>query len=322
MIKRNKVIIVCLTVLIFVCMTVLAFYCIHEKDVKEQERPDIVLSLCNTDTPRMTTMLKDIVHHAEEDGKSLKWISADSSLKKQVKDIAELLLSNPEYLVIIPVKTQGLEVILEEVDTSKTKIIMLDRTIDNFNNIEIMTYIGTDALWEGAECAKMLADYFDGKPAQILEIEGEKGSSTNKLHGMGFRNQLRVYSNLDIIDVVEGEGDRSIAQSNVYNYFRNEGKKADAIYANTDEEGMGALAALEKLGMAGKIPIVSVNGVQDVKKAMLAGVYYGCVEATPYLGTALFEVINQKEIESAAYPEVILDGQIFTQDNAEHMQGY
>lgn len=299
-----------------------AYFLLNIKKEQQNERVDVALSFSDTDNPRMAVMLQDILSHAAENHISLKWSDAESNLTKQIEDISELLKCSPKYLVVVPVKTQGLEKILECVNTEKTRIILLDKSIDNFKNIEILAYIGTDALWEGEECARLLSHYFHGEQGEILEIQGEGGSSTNKLHGIGFRNQLTAYPNLELAGVVEGNGDREIARSNVLNFLRGREQRIHAIFASTDEEGMGALAALETLGMAGKIPIVSVNGIQDVKKALMAGVYYGCVEATPYLGEKLFEVILQAENGEAEIQDCIETGTVYSQDTADRMQGY
>lgn len=293
----------------------------REERIKERAHINMALSFCDTDDPRMRAMLQDILEKAKEEDMTVEWSSAHSSLCKQQEDIREFLKEEPEYLVVVPVKTQGLEEALDGADAEKTKLILLDRKIDNFKNIEILAQVGTDALWEGEECARLLSEFFGGKRGRLLEVEGESGSSTNKLHGTGFRNALTEYPNLEIAGVVEGRGDRETAKNSVLNYLRS-GKRIDGIYASTDEEGLGALAALEELGIAGEIPIVSINGIQDVKKALLAGVYYGCVEATPYLAEELFSVIEEAESGKTKGLDRTVEGKVYLQDTAKEMRGY
>lgn len=288
----------------------------------KKETVQVAISFCDTNNPRTTAIWQDVLGCLKEQAFTVEWRNADSDIKQQQEDIAELMEYAPEYLVVMPIQTQGLEEELKEVDSKKTKIILLDRTIDNFKNIPILAEVRTDARWEGSACADILAGYFNQDAGHILEISGEKGSSINRMHSIGFRNQLSKYENLEIAGITEGNGDRGTARNNVINFFTSNSGKVQAIFANTDEEGIGAIEALEELGLRGTVPVVSVNGIEDVKNAMAAGGYLGCVEATPYLGENLLEVIHRDKEKQEVEYELLQRGTVYTSDNLDQMRGY
>lgn len=105
-------------------------------------------------------------------------------------------------------------------------------------------------------------------------------------------------------------------------YFLSSPGTVNAVFANTDEEGIGAIDALEELGLRGEVPVVSINGVKDVKNAIGAGGYLGCVEAVPYLGETLMEVIQKDQTKTRQDDENILRGTVYTAENLSQMQGY
>lgn len=310
-------------VLIAVCALAGIFLLYQNENEPEKKEPvQIAVSFCDTANSRTTAIWQDVLDSIQRAEMSVEWRSADADADKQKKDVRELLEYSPEYLVVMPVQTRGLEEELLQAEAAKTKIILLDRTIDNFKNISVLAEVRTDAVWEGEECARLLADFFDGREGAVLEISGEKGSSINKMHSTGFRNRLRDYENLEIAGITEGGGDRGTARNNVLSYFLSSPGTVNAVFANTDEEGIGAIDALEELGLRREVPVVSINGVKDVKNAIGAGGYLGCVEAVPYLGETLMEVIQKDQAKTRQDDENILRGTVYTAENLSQMQGY
>lgn len=293
-----------------------------EKDEPSDKNIQVAVSFCDTKNARTTAIWQDVLTNLEQQDFSVEWRDAKADIEKQTADIQELLEYQPEYLVVTPVKTLGLEASLRQASERGTKIILLDRTVDDTEEIPILAEIRADVQWEGEACADLLAEYFDGQEGRILEIRGEKGSSTHKGHSTGFRNQLRNYGNLEIAASTEGNGDRGTARNNVINYLLNSPGEIDAIFADTDEEGIGAVDALEELGLRDEVMVVSVNGIKDVKSAMYSEGYLGCVESTPFMGARLAEIIEKDMLGEAVDYMNLFPGEVYTSRNLDEMQGY
>lgn len=286
------------------------------------KRVQVAVSFCDIDNARSTAIWKDVLEKLEHARFTIEWRNADSDIEKQQSDIQELMEYSPEYLVVMPIKTIGLEDGLMQASDAGARIILLDRSIAGTEEIPVLAEIRTDQRGEGEACADLLDEYFAGREGQILELRGESGSSISKEHSTGFRNRLREYGNLEIKGSIEGNGDRGIARNNVMNYLLNSPGTIDAIFANTDEEGIGAVSALEELGLREKIPVVSINGIKDVKTAIQAGGYLGTAEAVPYMGETLAGLIQEDMQGKKTRYENILQGSIFTNKNLDEMQGY
>ena len=312
-----------ISAVIIICLLFwLVVNCFDYGAEKRKKSVQVAISFSDTKNASTTAIWQDVLENLERQGFTVEWRDANADIEKQKHDIQELLEYEPEYLAVMPVKTIGLEERLRQADQGKAKIIMLDRLADNLEDISVLAEIRTDAMWEGEACADLLARFFDGREGKILEVRGENGSSINRMHNIGFRNQLSEYGNLEITASTEGNGDRGTARNNVMNYLLNHPGSIDAIFANTDEEGIGAVHAMEELGLREQITIVSVNGIKDVKTAIQAGGYYGCVEASPYLGRELAELIDQDMQGIQTQSSMVARGNVFTVSNLDEMQGY
>lgn len=79
----------------------------------------------------------------------------------------------------------------------------------------------------------------------------------------------------------------------------------------------GALQAIKAAGLPpGEIAIVSINGIQDVCKAIIAGEYLGTVESNPRWGFIAAFLIQQMERDCKPFPMVMIPYQIITAENA------
>lgn len=288
---------------------------------QKEERPFLAFSVYEQKTARMAALINDVLSMAEEDGYSIVWRSGDGSIEKQKADIRELIGQKPEYLIVVPMQTLGLGEALEEARAQGIKIIFLDGMVGREEFQDYLTVIRPDARWEGEECARFLGEYFQGDEAKILEIQGIAGNSQAQLRSVGFRNQLCEYPNLELTGAVQGDFDRVTAASNLQNFMEKSGG-FDCIFCSSDEEGIGALSVIDLSQAEALCPIVSVNGQQDAKKALMAGYYLGSLESSPYLGKELSSILRRDMAGEEVEKEILMRGTMYTEENAKEMRGY
>lgn len=288
---------------------------------KPKDSIEIGFSACESETSRSIALIQDITAAAQKENRSLELRCADGKLSKQKEDIQELLKLNPQYLLVIPTKTLGLERILQEATNAGVQVIILDRNMEKSEYTNYLTQISTDAYAEGALCAQVLADYFNGSEGAILEIQGQAGSSLTNDRARGFREKLCEYSNMEIVKVIEGNFNRVEAERNSKE-FMNKGGEFNAVFGHSDEEGLGMLSALDNQNTKNPIPIVSVNGQQEIKQALIAGNYLATAAADPYIGTEVMKVIRDHESGVTIEKSIIMPSYLYTQNNAPEMQEY
>jgi ABC-type sugar transport system, periplasmic component len=282
--------------------------------VKQKDKVNVAISMRDTKTPGNAAILNDILAEFGEHDKRVVWASAENSYKKQIEDIRGLIDKEPEYLIIQVLRSNGYEEVLRTL-LPQTKVVYLEGIKEDG---EVFYNIGFDPEEEGVLSAKLIAAALGTKGGNILEITGIQGAYVDKWHQSGLRKQLRSNDNIEIAAVLDEGGDRAAVFSKTYQYLLSNIEAIDIIYASTDEEGLGALLALQKLGLEGDIPIVSVGGSADVKKAIMAGYFYGCVESVPFYGTELYAVLYGGEIKQ----QTIFASKSITIDKVHKMRGY
>jgi inositol transport system substrate-binding protein len=84
-------------------------------------------------------------------------------------------------------------------------------------------------------------------------------------------NVVAKYPNLKIIAEQTAQWDRAKAMNLMENWIQSYGSKINAVFAQNDEMGMGALQALEQVKLKSKIVLVSVDAIADALQAVKAG---------------------------------------------------
>ena len=252
----------------------------------------------------------DFIYH-EPDDYSVQW---------QLEDIRSLIREGVDYLVIVPADLSALTPVLQDAKDAGIPVILIDQSAETIDQSYYVSLISADYLKEGQICAGLLADKFGEQPCRIVEIYGTESSPGAQARSKGFHQALMKYPNMEIIDVEYGNFDRVTAQKAMENALikaANRGQTIDAVFAHSDEDGLGALQAIKAAGLPpGEIAIVSINGIQDVCKAIIAGEYLGTVESNPRWGFIAAFLIQQMERDCKPFPMVMIPYQIITAENA------
>lgn len=287
----------------------------------------IALSMNDMSTARNIEIVRSIEDAAASDDEcSLQICDAHGSLSEQKNDIIGLLDRPPDYLIISAVKSIGLKPVIAQTAMKGVKIIFIDNLSNDASKNDILTSIHCDEQWAAGECARILADYFGGENARILEIQGNKGEWSAYQKTKGFRDTLCEYENLQISGVICGTTDRYRVSKDLMDtvQLNNDRIAFDAIFCHSDEEGIGAVYAMLSLSEASayEIPIVCIGGHSDVMKAVRAGLIHACIAEKPDYGELVMEVIRRDLAELQVEREYKLIGNVYMAGCEEIPEGY
>jgi galactofuranose transport system substrate-binding protein len=134
----------------------------------------------------------------------------------------------------------------------------------------------------------------DGK-GNIVELTGTKGSAPEIDRYNGFREIIKKYPDIKILDSQSGDFTRALGKEVMENMLDKYGDKIDALYAHNDDMAIGAIKAIENYGLkpGEDIKIVSIDAIQDAFQAMIDGKLNATVECNPLLGPKFFELALQ-----------------------------
>ena len=289
----------------------------------------VAISMNDLSTARTVAVASDMMSEMQGAGFEVELRDAEMKLSQQIEDIHELAGEGIDYLIISPARPIGLGETIEEIAAQGIKIIIVDQQATDARASDVLSNICMDAEWAGEQAANLLAEYFAGREARVLEFQGQPACWSTYCFTKGFREALCAYENLEISAVLYGEDDRQVSQQELLEHIEQsategEGQGFDAIFAHGDEEALGAVNAY--LTMRGQwtdhAPVVCIGGEDDAITALAAGQILSCICMPTQYGSLVVEAIEKDMSGEAVDHEILLRGEVVTAEEAVALRGY
>lgn len=311
--KKLQIEIIIIVMIIVCCVLFGVLKSQQNKEVKE--RVMIGISFPDVNNAWNTSALQNILYACENEKISTARRTSEGSIQQQKRDIEDLLNYQPQYLVVMPGNSVGLKGILEEA-VQKTKVILFCGEVSGLNEKDIYWKIQTDSYGQGSMAAELIAEDLGTKDARILELQSDNAFSETKKKGIGFREKLCEYDNLEIGYVMRNLDKRIDTYNAVVSYLADEKEQIDVIMAYDDDTAMGAVAALDTLER--QIPIIAVGGIQDTEKAVRIGKLNALIKVETEIGIELTDRIMNDLEGKSSNGKGILDFKVVTYEEVEN----
>ncbi|WP_308159990.1 ABC transporter substrate-binding protein [Arthrobacter sp. ISL-5] len=269
-----------------------------------------------------TANTKSVQESAKKAGVDLKFSDAQQKQENQIKAIRSYIQQKVDVIAFSPVVESGWDTVLKEAKTAKIPVILTDRAVDSSDKTLYKTFLGSDFVEEGKKAGAWLVE--DSKAAadtvNIVEIQGTTGSAPANDRKEGFEEAIKANPKLKIIASQSGDFTRSGGKQVMEAFLKNN-PDIDVVFAHNDDEGLGAIEAIEA---AGKVPgkdikIVTIDAVKDGMTALSNGKINYIVECSPMLGDQLMD-LAKKVIAGETVPErVVTEETTFTQEQAKQV---
>jgi len=227
---------------------------------------------------------------ANQLGVELRFFDAQQKQANQIEAIRKLIIEKVDVIGISPIVETGWDEVFQEAKDADIPIIIVDRRAAVPDDL-YATYLGSDFLEEGRNAARVMAKLVNGQ-ATIVELVGTIDSAPANDRYTGFREILKGFPNMHIIDSQSGDFTRARGREVMDDFLQKYGNKITAVYAHNDDMALGAIQAIEDYGLKPgvDITIVSVDAVRGAFEAMIAGKLNATVECNPLLGPQFFEL--------------------------------
>lgn len=202
-----------------------------------------------------------------------------------------------DAIFIAPVVATGWEPVLKEAKEAKIPVFLLDRSIDVKDKDLYMTTVTANNVLEGQLIGDWLVKTVDGKPCNVVELQGTVGASVAIDRKKGFADAIAKASNIKIIRSQSGDFTRSKGKEVMESFIKaeNNGKNICMVFAHNDDMAIGAIRAIKEAGLKPGKDILtgSIDGVPDIYKAMIAGEANASVELTPNMAGPAFDALEK-----------------------------
>jgi galactofuranose transport system substrate-binding protein len=258
-----------------------------------------------------TISIKETADHL---GVELRFFDAQQKQANQIEAVRKLIVQRVDIIGISPIIETGWDEVFQEAKDASIPVILVDRRAVVSDDLYV-SYLGSDFLEEGRNAARVLQKLVNGQ-ANIVELVGTIDSAPANDRYIGFREILKNYPTMQIIDSQSGDFTRARGKEVMDAFLKKHGNQITAVYAHNDDMALGAIQAIEEYGLkpGTDIKIVSVDATRGAFEAMIAGKLNATIECNPLLGPQFFElalkVVNGQpvpkwvpSIESIFYPE-------------------
>jgi galactofuranose transport system substrate-binding protein len=257
---------------------------------------------------------------AEQLGIELKFSDAQQKQDNQIRAIRSFIAQKVDVIGVPPIVETGWREVFEEAKQAGIPIILVDRRADVPDDLYV-AYLGSNFLEEGRNAGRVMAELTGGK-ANIVELVGTVGSAPANDRYRGFREIIRDYPDMKVIDSESGDFTVAKGREVMRTFLRKHGNTITALYAHNDDMALGAIQAIEEYGLRPgvDIRIVSVDAARGAFEAMIAGKLNATIECNPMLGPQFFE-LALKVVNGEPVPKWIpsQEGVFFPEDAKDIM---
>jgi ABC-type sugar transport system substrate-binding protein len=258
---------------------------------------------------------------AAQYGVELRFSDAQQKQENQISAIRALIAQKVDVIGVAPLIETGWDDVFKEAKDAGIPIIVVDRRADVSPDLYV-TLMGSDFLEEGRKAARIMAELTNGK-ANIVELQGTRGSAPANDRFTGFRDVLKNYPDMRILDSEDGNFTVAKGKEVMESFLRTYGKNITALFAHNDDMALGAIKAIEEYGLRPgvDIQIVSVDATHGAFEAMIAGKLNATVECNPLLGPEFIQ-LALKVVNGESIPKWIpsKESQFLASQGAEQLK--
>ena len=250
---------------------------------------------------------------AAKRGIKLLTTNAQSNVQQENTDIKGMIDKGAKAIIFSPINSTGLGEAIDYALSKKVAMIPVDRNITNVGAcVKVGPQLGSDFVQQGKRAADAMIAATKGT-ANLLILLGATGVNVTDDRTKGFKDELTAKNATGIKIVAEQTADftrekgQSVTETEIKSH-----PEINAIYAENDEEGVGALQALTDAGKAGiaKTHLVSIDGTKTAVQGVVDGNFDAVIESNPAFGPAAEDALAAY-VNGDGYPAVTI-----TTDNA------
>jgi simple sugar transport system substrate-binding protein len=269
-----------------------------------------------------TAFSKSMQDEAKKEGIDLKFSDANQKEEDQLKAVRSFISQKVDAIIIAPVVVTGWDQVLKEAKAANVPVFLVDRDVETADKSLYVTRVAADFNLEGRLAGAWLAQALKGR-GDIVELQGTVGSAPAIERKRGFDAVEALFPLIKIVKSQSGDfttqGGKEVMESFIKATDGLKGIKA--VWAHNDNMMLGAIQAMKEAGLKPGTDIltVSVDGVPDIFKAMIAGDANASVELRSDIGPDIYAVVKAYLASKKDWPKwVVIPSDLHTiQDAAE-----
>ena len=187
------------------------------------------------------------------------WTSSNNDVPTQLSQIDSFIAKHVDAIIIDPVNSSTLDPEIKKAKAAGIPVFAVNQSIKSSS---LAGYFGPDDVQAGYDEMDSLAKLMHGK-GNIVVTEGPIGGSGQIDRTNGINKALKKYPGIHVLSMQTANWKRSEALTLMENWIARYGSQINGFVSENDDMAIGGITALKAKGLAGKIPVTAIDGIQD-----------------------------------------------------------
>lgn len=268
----------------------------------------IGFSQVGTESDWRVAFTADMKAEAAKRGIALIFSDAQQKKETQFAAVRSFIARKVDAIIIAPVVVTGWDPVLQEAKAAGIPVFIVDRAVASDPSL-FVARIAADFNLEGRLAGAWLAQASLGT-CNIVELQGTVGAAPTIERKKGFGAIISQFPNMRIVRSKSGDFTTAGGKQVMREFLQETDnlKGICAVWSHNDNMILGAIQVMKTAGLhPGKdILMVSVDGVPDIYRAMLAGESNASVELKSDIGKYIYDVVQGYLAGKRDYPKWVL----------------
>jgi ribose transport system substrate-binding protein len=284
----------------------------------QPDKPVIGVSLLTLTNPFFRDLGNAIKETAERQGYRVVLTAGDFDIGKQKNQIADFIVQDVAAIVITPIDSKSIGTSIAEANRAGIPVFTADIKA-TAEGARVVSHVATDNYQAGRMAAKALVEALGGR-GKVGIIDHPEVESVI-MRTKGFLEEIEAQhqqssSNIQIVSRLAAGGAKEKAFQVAVDMLQAH-PDLDGIFAINDPSALGALAAIESAGRAGRVRIISIDGLPEGRQAIKGGkIYADAIQHPDQIGAKTVEAITTYMSGEEVPTEILIPTDLYRQADA------
>jgi ribose transport system substrate-binding protein len=190
--------------------------------------------------------------------------STADSVAEQNKLVDDAIKDKPDAIVFVPVKFTEADSAVKKINAAQIPLINANEPLVNAS---VVGYVGTNDVSLARETGRYLLKAMNGN-GSVVVLDGPDKSFTAEGRGQGYRDVIKEFSGVKLLDAKPANYQRAQAKQVVAG-FLSRYASLDGVLAANDPMALGAVDALKAANR--KARVVGINASREVMEFIKSG---------------------------------------------------
>lgn len=259
-VSRRTLLIICLAAgLLFVVVT-------RSSDAHGEDDIVIGVSLLNVSNEFIVNIKEAIEAQAEALDVKVIINDAQRSAERQIQQVESFIAQGVDAIILNPCEVEASSPAIERALQAGVPIV----NVNSETRVQPTAFVGSRDE-ESAEIAiNYLAERLQGR-GKIVMMHGYPGQAAELKRSQGAMTALEAHPGLELLAEQTANWSREEGMALMENWLQAHQGQINAVFAQNDEMGLGALKALQAAGVKEQVVLVSVDAIADALQAVQGG---------------------------------------------------